>query len=150
MDLSLTMGLHTTNYWLHIYDEIQHLQPGDAQITKVAAHQSQDLAASDFELWVVVNNLLADRAARLANLSRPPAFWQYYHHHVKVFMKNAECGSVIQRVILDISRQVVLRENCHNADGSITREHEEEAAQHPTESTGLWNAFMLLALCHGN
>ena len=115
-------GVAHYDLWMVIYEELQHMQHKHVQITKVAAHQSLDMAESAFDSWVVVNNLLADRAAKLANLCRPPWFWQAHRHHVSQVIQCEEVGKAVQAVILDISRQVVVRTACHAADGSLTRE----------------------------
>lgn len=138
-------GVAHYDLWIRIHDDIQQLSPGDVQITKVAAHQQQERAESDFELWVVVNNLLADRAARLANLSRSPEFWTFYHSHVREVTKTAEVVSVIQQVVLDISKQVVQRASCHTADGSLTREQAEDESKYKADVTGTWNWFPVVS-----
>lgn len=138
-------GVAHYDLWVRIYEELQQLPPGDVEITKVAAHQQKELAESEFELWVVVNNLLADRAARLANLCRSPEFWKFYHHHVDEVTRTAEVGLMIQQVILDISKQVVQRERCHTADGSLTREAEGHDPPTVIAVTGTWQDFQIVS-----
>ena len=131
--------------WMAIYDEIHHLSYDGIRITKVAAHQDAGTASTDFEVWAVVNNLLADRAARLANVCRPPEFWQIHRCHVFWVQQHAAEGFAIQTVILDISRKVVQRVACLSEEGAQSVEHREvESQQEPQGTVGRWSPFQVI------
>ena len=140
----LKHGVAHYDLWLLIYEELQQLTQTEVLITKVSAHQSLESATSDFDLWMVINNMLADRAAKLANLCRPPAFWTAHRSHAAMVERYEAEGDAIQNVILEISRQVVVREACHQADGSLTREQSDMPPADELEEPGTWTMFEVM------
>ena len=113
-------GVAHYDLWLLVHEELQQLELHEVSITKVSAHQSLASADSDFDSWGIINNMLADRVAKLANFCRPPSFWKFHRHHAALTEQYAADGLAVQQAILDISRQVVARELVHQAEGVNT------------------------------
>ncbi len=67
--------------WQWIADSLKDLGTDNLKITKVPAHRSLQSATSKKQAWIYWNNGAADRAARMANLSRPCGFWQQWSQH---------------------------------------------------------------------
>ena len=105
----LAIKVNSPNFdlWRQVRDEISRLGTDRICITKVAAHQ-QDMNATDaVERWAFIHNALADRAARLANVTRPQSFWQLLNAHVRSVDQVHYVCQQVQTTILNISRQVV-------------------------------------------
>lgn len=136
-------GVAHYDLWMLVHEELQQLALQEVSITKVSAHQSLASADSDFDSWAIINNMLADRAAKLANLCRSPSFWKFHRHHAALTEQYAADGLAVQQVILDISRQVVARELVHQADGSLTREQSDMPAVEIAEP-GRWTPFEVM------
>ena len=67
------------------------------------------------EQWAYLHNSLVDRAARLANLCRKPAFWCLHSKHAAECESTRRVVRTIQTVILSISRSAVVRDSFHCA-----------------------------------
>ena len=93
-----------------LWAEIQQCQRdrhGPTVITHVAAHQSLDRAPDVFAEWCFRNNALANKQATNANLTRPSVFWELFHRHVMAIDFVEGLNRDVQKVILNISREVV-------------------------------------------
>ena len=63
--------------WHAIHLALQDLQPGQLQITKVAAHQYMQQASSPLEEWCFWHNHIVDQTAAQAQFQRPDGFWVF-------------------------------------------------------------------------
>ena len=93
-----------------LWNEIQHclaLRAGETQITRVAAHQTEQKNGTVFSEWCFRHNELADKQAVRANLSRPAVFWQLFHTHAQAVDSVRWFNREIQAFLLAVSREVV-------------------------------------------
>ena len=102
--------------WEQIMDRVNTLTPDACRITKVAAHQSVLLSDSPLETWAYLHNTLADRAACLANLSRPETFWKLHQKHLAAVDQVQEVNRVVQGIILAISRRALVRDSVEQSE----------------------------------
>ena len=86
----LTKGLgrakvNTANadLWSWIQRSMLVLGPDAVEVRKVAAHRAVSSAPSRHAAWEFCNNERADQTAKLANLTRPSAFWTLWNAHAK-------------------------------------------------------------------
>ena len=100
--------------WMAIREDLIALGFHRLVVTKVAAHQSIDDAEGPLEQWAYLRNSLVDRAARLANLCREPAFWSLHSKHAAECEATKRVVRSVQTVILNISRSVVVRDSLRN------------------------------------
>ncbi len=96
--------------WSEILDVVDQLGAESVLITKVAAHQDVSVVPSAFENWAFQHNIVADRAARLANLQRDSTFWELHKRHCLESHWARDISRAVFDVILKISRKVVARE----------------------------------------
>lgn len=117
-------NVNHSNLWEQIVAMVEKLSPENCQITKVAAHQSIQQASTPLENWAFLHNSLADRAACLANLCRPESFWTLHRKHVEAVDCVQHVNKAIQRLILDVSKRVLVRDAIEAAaepkDGDVT------------------------------
>lgn len=71
---------NNADLWYWVERSLADLGDG-AEVRKVAAHQDARKAHSRYDDWLCWNNGAADRAARMANQSRPPEFWALWSKH---------------------------------------------------------------------
>ena len=67
--------------WFWILESLDNLGYENMKITKVPAHRTVGSAKSRQQAWIFWNNGAADRAARMANVSRPARFWEVWSRH---------------------------------------------------------------------
>ena len=68
--------------WFRILDLVDSIGSHRIQVIKVAAHQNPDTLEGLQDKWIARNNAAVDRAARAANLDRPPAIWTLWEQLV--------------------------------------------------------------------
>ena len=117
--------------WDEAQTALDEMQAGACVITKVAAHQDIHAAASFFEQWAFMHNALADRAARVANLCRPPAFWDVQRRHQHQVHLVQRVNGELQKVILAVSKSAVQRTQLEEA---VAMEVGEEQVTVPSTS----------------
>ena len=100
--------------WELIEDALERFGAANIKITKVAAHQDVCTTNSAFEQWAYLHNGVADHAARLANLQRDASFWTLHRDHAAAVGCAETISQEVQKVILDISKQVVAHEQFVN------------------------------------
>ena len=68
--------------WTRVLDLVDELGTNNVQVAKVDAHL--DVGATDnlVEAWLIVNNAVADHAAKRANSERTSLFWHHWQQHV--------------------------------------------------------------------
>ena len=106
-------GIRTNSVHADLWIEIERLASmrGNAIcITRVAAHQSLRGQETLLEEWCFKHNALVDKFAVQANQARGADFWHLHDRHVRAVTRVGELNSLIQRVLLDISRDVVSME----------------------------------------
>ena len=101
-----------SDLWGDIFDLVCRFDLVGLQIviTKVDAHVPVDDCVSALAAWCAVHNGHADRVAALANLGRPPSFWNVHSAHVQNTLATREVSRRIQSVQLSVSKLVVQRE----------------------------------------
>ena len=99
-----------SDLWVEIFEMLEFFQERVLQISKVPAHVSCDQCETDFAEWCCVHNNHVDRVANLANMMRPPDFWDRYNKHVHAVQAAREVSRQVQRVQLNISKAVVRKE----------------------------------------
>ena len=67
--------------WNWVRDSLLALDAGQVSVYKVMARVSLTSVSDDIQRWLVLHNVLADEAARVANLTRPDSFWQLWERH---------------------------------------------------------------------
>lgn len=105
--------------WSELLEAVERLGTHAVQITKVAAHQDVESTTSAFECWAFQHNIVADRAARLANLQRDTDFWALHQQHCLETQRVRQTSRAVQNVILQISRKVVAREVVLQQDETV-------------------------------
>ena len=105
--------------WSELLDLIEQLGARAVKITKVAAHQDVDSTHSALESWAFQHNIVADRAARLANLQRDNSFWALHRKHCLETQWVRQLSREVQQVILKISNKVVAREVTLQQDETV-------------------------------
>ncbi len=105
--------------WADLLDLVEQLGAESIRITKVAAHQDVSVVPSALENWAFQHNIVADRAARLANLQRDAAFWELHRRHCLETERARSISLTVQSVILAISLKVVAREVVLSKDETI-------------------------------
>ncbi len=118
-----------SDLWEQIVDLVETLTPAACLITKVAAHQSVALSDNPLETWAYLHNSLADRAACLANMCRPESFWVMHNRHLEAVNRVQSINEVVQKVILAISKRVLIRDEIEKAEGSLERETGQPVSQ---------------------
>lgn len=96
-----------SDLWLMIFDCLKDFRVGQITITKVAAHQSIEMACSPLEEWCFTHNSYADQAANRAQFQRPEGFWEFFAKHVQVSLACQQLSREVQKTLLLISRAVV-------------------------------------------
>eukprot|EP00435_Cladocopium_sp_Y103_P071923 s83_g38.t1 len=83
---------------------------GPTVITRVAAHQDSEQAASFLHEWCFRHNELADFHAVKANFARPDSFWSLRASHGQACDAIRVLNRMVQNVQLSISQEVVRNE----------------------------------------
>ena len=96
--------------WLWIQQSVATLGRDLVEIIKVPAHRTIQSARSRHDIWTIVHNDFADRAARLANQARPAIFWQVWEAHVAAIAATEK----ICRQVMDL-HLAVGRRQAHNS-----------------------------------
>ena len=128
--------------WSEVLESVEKLGSEAIKITKVAAHQDVTNITNALECWAFQRNMIADRTARLANLQREADFWLFHRRHCLATQWARQTSSVVQRVILSISRKVVARETVQQCDETGTSPeaaHEQPLMSAPAPQ---WNGFV--------
>ena len=73
----------------------------------MTAHQCIDDAVSPLEEWCFRFNHMVDRAAALAQLDRPPEFWEFYAKHARTVFACSHFSRPVQQLLLAVSQMVV-------------------------------------------
>ena len=134
-------GPHT-DLWSEILDVVHRLGADSVLITKVAAHQDVSAVPSAFENWAFQHNIVADRAARLANLQRESAFWDLHKQHSLEATWAREVSHAVFKVILQISRAVVSREEVLVVDETVSPQPLERVDPVMVAVAPLWDGFV--------
>ena len=96
-----------SDLWWWISDSVNTLGRNNVRFHKVAAHKQISLAQSREEAWQFFHNDYADRAARLANQTRPPEFWSQWEAHVAAVHAAATLYNQVLAVHLAVGRRQV-------------------------------------------
>ena len=83
----LNLNRSNADLWSWILQSIDRLGLENVAIFKVPAHRALHSATTRREAWQFFHNDYADKAARLANQSRPQAFWQVWEQHAQAVVK---------------------------------------------------------------
>ena len=89
--------------WQDILDAVTECGVERIALIKVPAHEQQELATDAFESWMIHGNMAADHAARMANISRPEAFWQMWERHVHAVHCNNQIGCWIRKHMVHVA-----------------------------------------------
>jgi ribonuclease HI len=92
--------------WSAIQQCIRSRQ-GSTIITRLAAHQNEEVAPSVFAAWCFRHNGLADAWAVFANFDRPNLFWDLRSRRHTALEGITQINRVVQQVLLRISQEVV-------------------------------------------
>lgn len=92
--------------WSAIQQCIRSRQ-GSTIITRLAAHQNEEVAPSVFAAWCFRHNGLADAWAVFANFDRPNLFWHLRSRRHTALEGITQINRVVQQVLLRISQEVV-------------------------------------------
>ena len=76
-----------SDLWYWVERSLQNLEKSSVDVRKVAAHRDIRTASNRKEAWCFWNNSAADRAARMANQSRPATFWRLWTQHAEESMQ---------------------------------------------------------------
>ena len=92
-------------------DLLMQLQQVSAQLgstkialLKVPAHEDRRLFDSEVERWLVDGNNAVDRAAALANQTRPEAIWNLWSAYVDQVCRNSHVSAWVQSHIVAVGR----------------------------------------------
>ena len=96
-----------SDLWWWISDSVATLGRDKVRFHKVAAHKHVSLAQSREEAWQFFHNDYADRAARLANQTRPPEFWSQWEAHVAAVQATETLYKQVLAVHLAVGRRQV-------------------------------------------
>ena len=79
--------------WRWVWKSLSTLGSSRVRIFKAKAHGKVYQLDDDVSRWIAVNNMCADEAARVANVSRTPAFWEVWERHAGY----VECNAWLSR-----------------------------------------------------
>jgi len=79
----LNVNRSNADLWAWVLQSVERLGRHRILIKKAPAHRTLQSARTRHEVWMIANNALADRAARLANQARPVAFWEFWERQVQ-------------------------------------------------------------------
>ena len=96
-----------SDLWQWISDSVQTLGKELIQVKKVQAHRTLQSARTLHEAWAFYNNMVADRAARLANQARPTMFWQQWEQHVREVHAAEHLAEQVRALQLAVGRRHV-------------------------------------------
>ena len=82
--------------WEWVLQSVSRLGVDKVQLQRVPAHRSVQSARTLEEAWKTWNNGAADRAAKMANVSRPPTFWKTWQLHAA---QHFEIQSLYEEVV---------------------------------------------------
>ena len=105
----IRMNSAHADLWLEI-ERLTHMRSAEVCITRVAAHQRLQGHESLLEEWCFRHNALVDKFAVQANQSRGDGFWRLHARHVHAVNRVNDLSRLIQRVQLDISKEIVSME----------------------------------------
>jgi hypothetical protein len=114
-----------SDLWTELATLLLELGPGNFVITKVASHQDGSKPISAFECWCFTYNGLADHAATVVHHMRTREFWNLYDTFVADSKYARYVSTHVQKILLDISRAVVQRQQeCAEDAGEDTVQFE--------------------------
>ena len=128
--------------WSELLEAVEQLGAHAVKITKVAAHQDATDHLNAFESWAFQHNMVADRAARLANVQRDSGFWTLHRQHCLQSQWYQQISREAQAVILSISRKVVAREEVLQQDETAPNGGVERVQPVMTASTPMLDGFV--------
>ena len=96
-----------SDLWQWIANSVQTLGKQFIRLRKVPAHRNPTHAKTLMEAWMSFHNDMADRAARLANQSRPPCFWTQWEEHVRATHFADRLFSQVHALQLEVGRRQV-------------------------------------------
>lgn len=74
---------NNADLWTWVIQSVDRLGSENVLLFKVPAHRALHSATTRKEAWMFFHNDYADKAARLANQSRPSGFWQVWEQHAR-------------------------------------------------------------------
>ena len=107
-DHKLAVNRANSDLWGWLGLSLDILGKDQVQIRKVPAHRCLQSACSRHEAWMIFNNGLADKAARVANQARPAGFWQIWEDHVQATSAAEVLSTQVRELHLAVGRRNVL------------------------------------------
>ena len=93
--------------WTWVLQSVDRLGSENVQLFKVPAHRALHSATSRKEAWMFFHNDYADKAARLANQSRPSGFWQVWERHASAVVTADNLFHQVRDLQLAVGRRQV-------------------------------------------
>ena len=93
--------------WMWIQQSVDRLGSSNVMLYKVPAHRALHSATTKHEAWMFFHNDYADRAARLANQSRPTEFWNVWERHAQAVTATSNIVQQVRDVQLAVGRRQV-------------------------------------------
>jgi len=93
--------------WTWVLQSVDRLGSENVLLFKVPAHRALHSATSRKEAWMFFHNDYADRAARLANQSRPFGFWQVWEQHASAAVAANNLFQQVRDLQLAVGRRQV-------------------------------------------
>ena len=93
--------------WTWVLQSVDRLGSENVLLFKVPAHRALHSATSRKEAWMFFHNDFADRAARLANQSRPFGFWQVWEQHASAAVAANNLFQQVRDLQLAVGRRQV-------------------------------------------
>lgn len=128
--------------WSELLEHVERLGAHAVKITKVAAHQDATDHLSALESWAFQHNIVADRAARLANLQRDRGFWTLHRQHCLQSQWFQKISREAQAVILSISKKVVTREEVLQQDETAPSGAVDRVQPIMSSPSPVWDGFI--------
>ena len=99
---------------------------------------------------MIYHNDAADRAAKLANQSRPEAFWSFWRHHVQGVIAAAKLSTQVRHLHVAVAQQQVMGQNRTVTESTVVAPKETRQFA-PTFDNSSWKGCRLpqLAFLHG-
>ena len=136
--------------WFWIAESLAELGTDNLQIMKVPAHRSYASATSRLDWWMIYHNDAADRAAKLANQSRPEKFWSFWRQHVQGVIAAERLSTQVRQLHVAIAKQQVMGQHQPRAETTVVAPKETRQFAPTFDNTG-WKGCRLpqLAFVYG-
>ena len=128
-----------SDLWTWIQHSVQELGVSNVKIFKVPAHQEIRSATTLKQAWLIWNNGAADRAARMANTSRPTECWDIWTKYASEFLYVQNIHSEVVALHLAVAELSVKTASSEDQDYITDTVKKPHRVFHKFYDVGTWN-----------